>query len=112
MFATEGDVIAVIKILGDYYQPKTSSIISLDTLLNRSNLIDEPFRSGFLERIEERLEIVKRLQALEPLKKKLLFLWYYETKPVTEISKELGISRMHCYRIRKQALSEILGMSV
>ena len=64
----------------------------------------DPFLPGFLSDLDERVELTRRLKRLPDRERLLLFLWYIEGAPVTSISRTLGLSRAHCYRLRNQAL--------
>jgi DNA-directed RNA polymerase specialized sigma24 family protein len=67
-----------------------------------------PFGFGFVSRIEEHAELVQKLRRLTPRERLLLLLWYTEQWPVTKIAERLGISRVHCYRVRDRALRAML----
>jgi RNA polymerase sigma factor (sigma-70 family) len=68
-----------------------------------------PFGSTFLARVEEHEELVRRLRRLPSRERLLLLLWYTEQWQVSRIAERLGISRMHCYRLRERALEAILA---
>ncbi len=72
---------------------------------------EEPFGPGFLTRFEERTEVDRLLQDLDPRDRQLLTLWYVEGHPVTTIARRLGISRVHCYRLRDRALRQMVEAS-
>ena len=56
--------------------------------------------------LEERLEIEKSLEILSELELKIINLFYYSSKSIKEIAKELNMSEMNVrtrlYRIRKK----------
>lgn len=64
----------------------------------------DPFHPDFLRGVDERAELVKRLRLIDPRERLLLFLWYAAGWPVTSIAAHLGISRVHCYRLRNRAI--------
>lgn len=91
--------------LGEAPGPAGGSLVRLRE--RRHRIPREPFRPGFLSGIEERAEVVRRLRALEPRERLLLYLWYAEGRAVTEIAGRLGVSRVHCYRLRDRALAAL-----
>lgn len=99
------DVIRVLVRYRDIFDPRTGSVIVLGGAVDRFTA--DHFRGGFIAGIEERGELLRRLHRLEPRKAQLLFLWYVMSLPVTRIAKRIHVSRMHCYRLRNQALDEM-----
>jgi Homeodomain-like domain-containing protein len=77
--------------------------------VNRQRSGGDGYGSGFLERVEVYAQLGGRLKVLSTRDRLLLFLWYAEEWPVTRIAERLGISRMHCYRIRDRALTQVAG---
>jgi DNA-directed RNA polymerase specialized sigma24 family protein len=71
----------------------------------------EPFGHGFLTGFEERTEVTRLLETLDPRERRLLILWYMEGHPVAAIARSLGISRVHCYRLRDRALRRMIEAS-
>ena len=69
----------------------------------------DPFHPWLLAGLEERAELADRLHRIGPRERRLLFLWYVEGQPVTAIAKTLGISRVHCYRLRDRAFQAMLA---
>lgn len=96
---------AALKRYRDVFDPTTTSVI-----LVSSNQFD-PTRGVFrgLEgRLEEREELRRRmLERIAPRERKLLFLWYVADLRPAGVARALGISRMHCYRLRKVALDAL-----
>lgn len=68
---------------------------------------EDPFGHGFVAHIDTRAETKRRLASLEPRLRLLLYLWYVEERPVTEIAARLGCSRVHCYRLRDRGLEAL-----
>jgi RNA polymerase sigma factor (sigma-70 family) len=62
---------------------------------------------GFIGHFEEQEELTRRLRRLGERDRLLLFLWYVEEWAVSEIAERLGISRVHCYRLRDRALDKL-----
>ncbi|GFP25381.1 hypothetical protein HKBW3S43_01132 [Candidatus Hakubella thermalkaliphila] len=111
MLDTRQEVVRALVTLPDYYQIKSSSLI---TILARKKYYDkgrDPFGRKFLDNLEVRYELLRRLALLDERERNLLFMWYIETKPVVEIARKLHISRMHCYRLRLKALDNIISMN-
>lgn len=67
----------------------------------------DAFHPGLVAGLEERAELAARLRRIGPRERLLLFLWYAEEQPVTAIAQRLGVSRVHCYRLRDRALREM-----
>ena len=109
MLDTPGEVINVLKTLNDYYCLKSNFII-----YPKSNKTDirnrEPFRPGFLNSIEKRSELLKRLNKLNKNEKNILLLFYTFCKSITYIEHALCLSCRHCYRVKKKALQNIISM--
>lgn len=108
MLKTVEEVIAALKRYREAFDPKTTSII-----MCRKDGFDplvEPFRAGFLSRIEEREELQRRMRmALTERERTLLWLWYIVDLPICRIAREVDISRRHCYRLRDKALSSLVN---
>ena len=108
MFHTTGDIIAALREYGDVYDPKTSSVIEI---ARSRNADPEPFRYRFIGGFEMRAEITRLLRTLDARSRTLLILWYHEGRPVTKIARLLNISRVHCYRLRDNALEKMVQES-
>ena len=108
MFDTPGEVINTLKTLNDYYCLKSNFIIC-----PKHGKLDiksrEPFRPGFLDSIEIRKELIKRLNKLEEKEKTILLLFYTFGKPINYIERELHLSCRQCYRIKKKAIENIIS---
>lgn len=104
-FETPASVVCALKRYRDVFDPTTTSVI-----LVSSNQFD-PARGVFrgLEgRLDEREELRRRMLERIPVReRKLLFLWYVADLPPARVAASLGISRMHCYRLRKVALEAL-----
>src|SRR5207249_2393384 len=91
---------AVIRALSAYmdvFDPRTGSLL----IVGRSagHVESEPVR-GLSARIEERAELVSRLQRLDLRKRNVLCLWYMTGLSAVEIARRVGVSRVHAYRLR------------
>ena len=106
MFRTVGQVARALKGFGDYYHPKSSGIL---LATNRTTDVDaDPFRRGFLDNLEARTELLRRLSSLDERERAVVMLWYVEDLPVRDICEQLAMSRSACYRLRDRALSNML----
>lgn len=90
-----------------FLDPKTTSLM----LPGRGeyNVSAEPFRAGFMDRLEERAVLTRLLRLLDERSCRLMLHWYVEQRPVTEIARRLRVSRVHCYRLRNKALSRMVA---
>lgn len=106
-YDTVGNVVTALKNFRDFYSPKSSSVLSPG-----NGIIDvdaDPFRRGFLNALEGRTELVKRLAELDERERAVVTLWYVADLPVREICERLSLSRSHAYRIRDRALKSMTG---
>ena len=111
MLATAREVRRAIATLEDFYDPQTGSIVVLAESRGKDSYREEPFKSGFLDTLDERHEVARRLQLLDERKRQIMLLWHLETLPKTEIAERVGVSRMHVYRLHGQAMQEIIEMA-
>ncbi|MCL5292410.1 MAG: DUF1492 domain-containing protein [Actinobacteria bacterium] len=107
----KAEIIATLKRLVDFIQPNTSSLIVLSEGRNRYICDKEPFKKGFLDDVEKRHELTRRLRTLDRTKASILLLWYVETKSKVEIARILGLSRTHIYRLHNEAIEELVAMN-
>lgn len=106
MFGTIGEVVRALKSYRDHYDPKSKSILLVSS---RTTDVDaDPFRRGFLDTLEARAELLRRLASLDERERAVLLLWYVSDLPVREICEKLSLSRSHCYRLRDRALGLML----
>lgn len=106
LFETPQDIAdALCKAVG-FYQASSTSLMRLRRHARRPDA--GPFRAGFLTAIDERAELTRLLDGLDQRSRTLLLLWFVEDRPVTGIARHLGISRVHCYRLRDKALRAML----
>lgn len=101
---TESHIVRALTTFQDTVDPRSGSIMFL--VGSRSGPRD-PFHPAFLRGVDDRAELVKRLRLIEPRERLLLFLWYVAGWPVPSIAAHLGISRVHCYRLRNRALGRM-----
>jgi RNA polymerase sigma factor (sigma-70 family) len=106
MFRTVGQVVRALKSYREYYHPRSSGIVLVS---NRTTDVDaDPFRRGFLDSVELRTELLRRLSSLDERERAVLMLWYVMDLPVREICEQLAMSRSACYRLRDRALYGML----
>jgi DNA-directed RNA polymerase specialized sigma24 family protein len=106
LFETTQDIAdALCKAVG-FYQASSTSLMRVRRQVRRPDA--GPFRAGFLTAIDERAELSRLLGSLDARSRTLLHLWFVEDQPVTGIARQLGISRVHCYRLRDKALRAML----
>ena len=103
-----GDVIQAFERCRDFEEPRSGSIVHRISSSSKERSRD-PFHPSLLAGLEERAELADRLRRIGPRERRLLFLWYVEGRPVTAIAKTLGISRVHCYRLRDRAFQAMLA---
>lgn len=111
MLDTPMDIKRAIKRLRDFYDPVTGSIILLSLSAGRDDYLRDPFRKGFLDTVDERKELIRRLGRLEERKRRLLLLWHLEANTKDDIARKLSLSRMHVYRLHGQAIDELVKMA-
>ncbi|RJQ54938.1 MAG: hypothetical protein C4521_03545 [Actinobacteria bacterium] len=110
MLKTAREIKKAIALLEDFYDPVTSSLVLLSPTRSKASHATEPFKPGFLDTIDERHEILRRLALLDERKRTILLLWHLETLAKDQIAERVGLSRMHVYRLHGQAIQEIVDM--
>jgi DNA-directed RNA polymerase specialized sigma24 family protein len=106
LFTTVGEFVAALRRVPECYDPKTTSILFIRGCDGRAEA--EPFHGGFLSRFEERAEVIRLLGEIDQRSRRLLVMWFVEGIPVARIARCLRISRVHCYRLKDQALRRML----
>lgn len=106
MFQTVGQVVKALKSFNDYYHPKATSVLIAST--KTTDVDADPFRRGFLDNLDIRTELLRRLSTLDERERSVLMLWYVLDQPVRAICEQLSLSRSHCYRLRDRALINML----
>ena len=106
LFATPEGVAYALKRYRDVFDAKTTSVIVVSH--DAFDPSQGPFRNGLIHRLEERDELRRRMsERIAERERKLLFLWYVADLRPAGVAQSLGISRMHAYRLRKNALSAL-----
>ena len=100
------DVIHALMRFHDGLDPRTGSILFLG---GTKTFRSDPFHPGFLTGVEERGELLRRLRRIGSRERLLLFLWYVDGWSASDIAQHLGISRVHCYRLRNRALNDMVA---
>jgi DNA-directed RNA polymerase specialized sigma24 family protein len=106
VFRTRQQLMDALARLGEDPGPGSISLISVDRVKRAT--ICEPFRPGFLASVDRRSELLALLRRLDERSQRLLLLWFVKDRPPAEIANDLGVSRVHCYRLRNRALDEML----
>jgi DNA-directed RNA polymerase specialized sigma24 family protein len=101
-------MVSALQRVAASYGPRTGSVLSRGAAHDPDA---DPFARGFIVGLDERTEIGRLMRLLEPRSRQLLLMWFVECRPVTAIADALGISRVHCYRLRDRALRRMLDAS-
>lgn len=107
LFASSAEVVRALVTYTDWWQPATASILQVGAA-RRSSAFSDGVSIGLLERLDERAELRHRMQLLDESDRRLLYLWYVEQLPATQIAQMVGISRRHCFRRRAAAILSIV----
>jgi len=107
-FPDRSDLVRALARYGDEAGPRTGSVMFVGGAPPRSH---DPFHPGVIAGMEERAELARRLRRLNERDRLLVFLWYVEGWSVPNIAAHLGISRVHCYRVRDRALGAMLDQA-
>jgi DNA-directed RNA polymerase specialized sigma24 family protein len=108
IFRNPHQIAAALRRVSIGYGPQTGSVLSREGLHDPDA---DPFARGFIAGLDERAEIGRLMRTLEPRSRRLLAMWFVEGRPVTAIADALGISRVHCYRLRDRAFRHMLDAS-
>ena len=106
MFESVGQIVRALKAFRDYYDPKSSSVLYFSK--KTTDVDADPFRRGFLDSVDLRSELLRRLSALDERERAVLMLWYVLDRPVRAVCETLSLSRSHCYRLRDAALAQMV----
>ena len=104
----EAELISVVRWLVRVCAPVAAPSASLVTVGRAGAGRSDPVGTGQASRAQAADALLGRFHLLEPRERELLFLWYGEDWPVTRIAAHLGISRVHCYRMRDRALQRLI----
>ena len=110
MLNTHEAVIRALVTYTDWWQPSSASVLQVGSARRSGNEHGDGLRSGLLDTLDERSELCRRVQTLEPRDRALLFAWYVRLLPVEDISSEIRISRRHCFRRRSAAVHAIVAI--
>ena len=105
---------AVIRCLSawtDWWQPASTSIVSISSKRHARDGSAEPFRAGLLDSIEERAELGWRLRHLEEIDVEILYRFYVLALPATDVARHAGMSTRQCYRRRDRALETLVALA-
>jgi DNA-directed RNA polymerase specialized sigma subunit len=106
MFGSARDVVKALEAFRDHYDPRSGSVMIATT--KATDIDADPFRRGFIETLDVRSELLRKLAVLDERTRAVVLLWYVKDLPVAKICETLTISRSHCYRLRDRALATML----
>lgn len=108
-FVSPAEVIRGLVTYTDWWQPATTSVIQVGAARRSTDLFDG-IPSGLLATLDERTELCRRMLNVGDRDRHLLFLWYVKQLPVEDIARTLKISRRQCFRLRAQAIRDIIRL--
>lgn len=94
---------------GDAYQPRTASVSVLG-LPQKPSGDRLPFHPSFLNKLEERAELRRRMACLDPEEVLILVRWYVEGTRPEAIAKSLDRSVRHVYRRRVSGVEHLVAL--
>lgn len=103
MLDTPAQVVGCLITYTDWWQPPTGSVLEVPRTRGRY----EPartFRPGFVEELDQRAELRRRVAFLEQVDRRILYLYYVENRRPRDISLAVGLSTRQCTRRRKAAV--------
>jgi DNA-directed RNA polymerase specialized sigma24 family protein len=109
LFRSRQHILAALEGANDGEGMSSTSLVSVG--IGRRSPGADPFRPGFLNSLEVRSELIRLLGDLDARSRRLLVLWFVCGRPVAEVADDLGISRVHCYRLKNKALDAMLEAS-
>ncbi len=107
---TPSEVKRCLERSGDWYQPATTTSFLRIGSHHRTFSQEEPFGPGFIDAVDESMELRRRLQCLDPRDREILVLWHVLGLPPGEVARRVGISRRHCFRRRTAAIEEVVKL--
>jgi len=109
VLAHPAGVVTALLRYTDWWQPGTSSVIQVGAA-RRSTWHSDGIPAGLLATLDERTELSRRMQHLTEGERNVLFLWYMRQLAVSDIARELRISRRQCFRRRASAVRKIVEL--
>jgi DNA-directed RNA polymerase specialized sigma subunit len=106
LLSSSQEVIRCLITYSDWWQVSSTSVIQVGNARRSKNLA-AGFRQGLIETLDERTELSRRMTLLSDDDRMLLFLWYVKQLPMSDISREIGLSRRQCSRRRSKAIQNI-----
>jgi hypothetical protein len=94
----------------DCLQPRTGSVTTLCRSGGGSGSSASPFHPAFLDDLEERDELRRRIAWLPDEEAVVIFRWYIEGAKTEVIAAGLGRSPRHVYRRRSSAVAAIVAL--
>lgn len=111
MLETNQAVIRCLSTWTDWWQPTSSSIVSLDARRPSLDQTRDPFRQGLLESIDERTELRWRLDHLEAVDREILYRFYVLMSPAEQVAEDVGLSTRQCFRRRNAAVRALAALA-
>jgi DNA-directed RNA polymerase specialized sigma24 family protein len=102
-------VIRCLVTYADWWQTRSTSVLRLGAG-GRSSGHRDGMRAGFIESLDERMELCRRVAQLPERDRRILFLWYVDQLPADDIAEDVGISRRQCFRVRSKAIRAIVDL--
>jgi DNA-directed RNA polymerase specialized sigma24 family protein len=110
MLHTPNAVIRALLTYTDWWQPSTSSVIQVGAMRRAGKGFADGLPTGLISTMDVRAELGRRMSLLEDRDRTLLFLWYVRQLAVSDIAKEIGTSRRHCFRVRASAIRKLVEL--
>ena len=109
MLNSAREVIRCLVTYNDWWQPSSGSILLVGGA-RRDQTLRDGLNPGVIEGLDERTELIRRMQSLSERDRHLLFLWYVKQQHVDEIADELKLSRRQCFRRKAQGIKAIIEL--
>lgn len=113
MVHTDGAELArrdeMILALMRFVEPPSHHRGDVTPVRRKSSVATLGFAPSRLDGMELRSVLARRFKALGPRERLILFRWYVEGASPAQIALEVGVSRVHCYRLRNRALDQLLS---
>src|SRR5436305_9734495 len=103
MLSSKREVVRALITYTDWWHPLGASIIQVVPARRQSGPSDG-IPPGLLENLDERTELRFRMQLIKEPDRHVLFLWFVKQLPVSDIAREMRISRRQCFRRKARAL--------
>ena len=109
LLTSSRDVIRALVTYTDWWQPGSTSVMQVGPA-RRTQGTHDGMPPGLLDRLDERVELCRRMQSVDERDRWLLFLWYVRQLSVEDIACVLRISRRQCFRRRSGAIRKLVEL--